>query len=168
MLKKHIDSHSLVFLAFMVLMSVLFLSIDSADMATMKQRWDSNITLMTGIEFPTQITCLTEKVFNCSFDTENCQDDVRDYRKDFPAQSWYFDFLEMRVTMDKGNHDQESEGNLHYLGGTTYHMALDEYPHLTGLLASFSYHERQVYLTWYVPTSLGIAIQGHSGRCVVQ
>ena len=165
---KNPDLKSLTLSVFTVLMPALFLSIASADMATMKQRWDSNITLMTGIEFPNQITCLTEKVFNCSFDTSNCQDEVRDYRKDFPAQSWYFNFQEMSVTMDKGTHDQESEGDLRYLGGTTYRMDLDEYPHVSGLLASFSYYEHQVYLTWYVPSSLGIAIQGHSGRCIVE
>ena len=150
------------------LTAFLFVPIGSADMATMKQRWDSNITLMTGIAFPNQIYCLTEKVFSCSFDTENCKDDIRGYRKDFPAQSWYFDFPKMRVTMDKGDGDQESEGDLRYLGGTTYLMALDKYPQLTGWIASFSYQEKQVYLTWYLSSSLGIAIQGHSGRCEVQ
>ena len=146
----------------------LFLPIAGADMATMKERWDMHITLMTGIEFPNQISCMTEKVFNCSFDTENCQDPLNDYRKDFPAQSWFFDFPKMRVTMDKGTQYQESEGDLRYLGGTTYLMALDEHPELPGWVASFSSQEKQVYLTWYVPVSLGIAIQGHSGRCEVQ
>jgi hypothetical protein len=152
----------------LALTAFLFLPVASADMATMKQRWDLDIALMTGIEFPDQITCFTEKMFNCNFDTDNCQDGRRDYPKDFPAQSWYFDFLKMRVTMDKGTQDQESEGDLRYLGGTTYLMALDKFPNRTGWVASFSYLETQVKLSWYLPISLGIAIQGHSGRCVVQ
>ena len=152
----------------LTLTAFVFLPIASADVEDMKQRWDLNITLMTGIEFPNQITCFTEKVFNCNFDTDNCQDGVIDYPKDFLAQSWYFDFPKMRVTMDKGTQDQESEGNLRYLGGTTYLMVLDKYPHHTGWVASFSYNETEVNLSWYVPISLGIAIQGHSGRCAVQ
>ena len=152
----------------LTLTAFVFLPIASADVEDMKQRWDLNITLMTGIEFPNQITCFTEKVFNCNFDTDSCQDGETDYPKDFPAQSWYFDFPKMRVTMDKGTQDQESEGNLRYLGGTTYLMVLDKYPHHTGWVASFSYNETEVNLSWYVPISLGIAIQGHSGRCVVQ
>ncbi len=150
----------------LTLTAFLCLPVANADMATMEQRWNSSITLMTGIEFPQQITCLTEKVFNCSFDTENCGDAISDYRKDLPAQSWHFDFGNMRVTMDKGA--QGEEGDLRYLGGTTYLMALDEYPELTGWIASFSHYETQVHLAWYVPSSLGIAIQGHSGRCIVE
>lgn len=150
------------------LAAFLFLPVAGADMDAMQERWDSNITLMTGIEFPNQIKCLTEKMFSCNFDTENCEDGVHDYRKDFPAQSWDFDFQKMRVTMDKGTSDQESEGDLRHLGGTTYLMALDKYPHKPGWVASFSYHEKQVYLNWYLPSTLGIVIQGHSGTCEIQ
>lgn len=151
-----------------ILAIFLFLPVASADTAVMKQRWDSNIALYTGVEFPNRITCLTEKMFNCSFDTENCRDGVDDYPTDFPAQTWSFNFPDMRVTMDEGMTGKESTGNLRYLGGTTYLMALDKYPQKTGWVASFSHLEEQVYLTWYLPTSFGIAIQGHSGRCTVQ
>ena len=150
------------------LIAFLFLPVAGADMDLMQERWDSNITLMTSVEFPDRIECLTEKMFSCNFDTENCRGGVSDYPKDFPAQSWYFDFQNMRVTMDRGNLEQESEGDLRYLGGTTYLMALDKYPYKPGWVASFLHHEQQVYLNWYLPSTLGIVIQGHSGRCEVQ
>lgn len=151
---------------------IVFLVVGScaaaADVTTMREQWDTNVALMTGVDFPQQISCLTEEVFSCNLDTENCEDDVSDYGDDLPAQSWHFDFSSMRVTMDKGRSDGESRGDLRYLGGTTYLMALDEHPQLTGLIASFSHREQQVYLNWYTPTFLGIAIQGHSGPCMTR
>ena len=152
----------------LALTALLLTSGAGADMDAMQERWDANITLMTGIDFPDQIKCLTEKMFSCNFDTEHCEDGVHDYPKDFPAQSWDFDFQKMRLTMDKGSDGQESEGDLRYLGGTTYLMSLDKYPHKPGWVASFSSLEKQIYLNWYLPSTLGIVIQGHTGTCEVQ
>ena len=131
-----------------------------------KKSWDYSIGRMTGINFPQQMTCITEKLFECGFDTLSCGRGISDYPKDYTYKRMYFDFTKMRVIVDKGVKNEESVGDLGYIGRSTYSITQDKRRE-AGLVVIFSSHEEEIYFTWIGMNPLRPSVQAHSGRCVV-
>src|SRR5262245_38073652 len=101
-----------------------------------RDSWQSHITLMTGVPFPEEITCITEKVFHCGFDTGKCEGGISDYPRGYSTRNIYVNFSTKTTIIDKGT-DKEKHGTLSYLGDTTFLIRLGEFPNSLGYIVTF-------------------------------
>src|SRR5215510_9592549 len=110
-----------------------------------RDSWQSHITLMTGVPFPEEITCISEKVFHCGFDTGKCEGGINDYPRDYSARNIYINFSTKTTIIDKGT-EKAKRGTLGYIGATTYLIDQGDSPFDVGYITTFSYHQKHLVM----------------------
>lgn len=152
---------------FVVLIMALFTSQSLLLMAdTPAEQWDKWIGIETKSSYPEELICTTEKVFQCGFDTQKCNDGVSDYPKNYSSQKIKINFKKKTVDFDINN-NTESSDELHFIGTTTYFSKLKKYPEQAGYILTFSNLGQEIVLVWEHPYVIRPAVQAHFGYCQI-
>jgi hypothetical protein len=133
---------------------------------TSRNAWERIITRGSGIPFPEEITCISEKVFHCGFDTGKCEGGINDYPRDYSARNIYINFSTKTTIIDKGT-EKAKRGTLGYIGATTYLIDQGDSPFDVGYITTFSYHQKHLVMIWQSPYTIRPAVQAQFGQCIV-
>jgi hypothetical protein len=150
----------------MVLLICLAIAHIPVSANTPQDAWQRIITRDSGIPFPEEITCISEKVFHCGFDTGTCDGGIHDYPRDYSARNIYINFSTKTTIIDKGT-AKEKRGTLGYIGATTYLIDQGYSPVHVGYIITFSYHGRHIVMIWQSPYTIRPAVQAQFGQCIV-